>query len=54
MNINEENDDAFDILVYATEAFNNCHYFRIGMVSKGEDDKIVMQIKDFPERKNYY
>lgn len=51
LNIDEEKADMFNVLVYAAEAFNDKHYFGIATISREENDKIIMQIKDFPERK---
>lgn len=51
MNVKEEKGDMLEILEDAAEAFANPHYFGIGTISRGGDDEIIMQIKDFPERK---
>lgn len=51
MNVNKEKDDALEILENAAEAFTKPHYFGIGTISRVDDDKIIMQIKDFPKRK---
>lgn len=51
MNVKEEKGDTLKILEDAADAFANPHYFGIGTISRVDDDKIIMQIKDFPERK---
>lgn len=51
MNVSKEKGDTLEILEDAVEAFANPHYFGIGAISRGEDNKIIMQIKNFPERK---
>lgn len=51
MNVNKEKGDTLEILEDAADAFANPHYFGIGTISRVDDDKIIMQIKDFPERK---
>lgn len=51
LNVNKDKEDAFDILLYASEAFYSKRYFGIGTIKNGENNKIVMQLRDFPVMK---